>query len=111
MIFQDKVSKRTYEVLAISSKLLQAWKNKKGIICFLHVYGTVLKKKQHYELAFKDVIQPGTVDRAGASSNIEVFKCIDQLKTLHTDLIATEASWLRWANWIQKQNGHERETS
>lgn len=68
-----------------------------------------MKKKQHYEQAFKNVIQPGTVDRAGAISNIEVFKCIDELKQRHSNLIATEASWLRWANWIQKHNGHERE--
>lgn len=107
--FQDKVSKRTYEVLAITKKLLQSWKNKKGLVCFVHVYGTVLKKKQHYEVAYKNLIQAGAVDRAGATTNIEVFKCIDELKALHTDLIATEASWLRWANWIQKQHGHERE--
>lgn len=68
-----------------------------------------MKKKQHYELAFKHAIQSGTTDRAGATSNVEVFKFIDELKQLHSNLIATEASWLRWANWIQKQNGHERE--
>lgn len=66
--------------------------------------------KKQYEQAFKDAIQPGVVDRAGAINNIEVFKCIDQLKGIHTDLIATEASWLRWANWILKQPGHERES-
>lgn len=81
-----------------------------GLICFIHVYGNVLKKKQQYDKAFKDAIQPGMVDRAGAISNVEVFKCIDELKALHTDLIATESSWLRWANWIQKQYGHERES-
>ncbi|KAJ6639522.1 hypothetical protein Bhyg_12268, partial [Pseudolycoriella hygida] len=92
VVFQDKVSKRTYEVLAVTKKLLLSWKNKKGIICFVHGYGTILKKKHQYELALKQIIQPGTVDRAGA-----------------TDLIATEASWLRWANWIQKQTGPERD--
>lgn len=65
--------------------------------------------KKQYEKAFKDAIQPGCVDRAGAVNNIEIFKCIEKLRELHTDLIATEASWLRWANWIMKQAGHERE--
>lgn len=31
------------------------------------------------------------------------------MKGLHGDLQATEASWLRWANWIRKQPGHEQE--
>lgn len=34
VLFQDKTSKRTYEVVAVSTKLLQAWKNKKGLFNF-----------------------------------------------------------------------------
>lgn len=30
VVFQDKVSKRTYEVLHLSNKLMLAWKKKKG---------------------------------------------------------------------------------
>lgn len=81
-----------------------------GLICFVYVYGNILKKKQHYEKAFKQAIQPDHTDRAGAVTNTEVFKCMDELKALHPDLIATESSWLRWANWIKKQPGHERES-
>lgn len=81
-----------------------------GLICFVHIYGTGLKKKQQYETAAKQVIHPESVDRAGAVSNVELFNFIDELKGLHTDLIGTEASWLRWANWIFKQSAHERET-
>lgn len=81
-----------------------------GLLCNVHVYGIVLKKKQHYEKAFKDVIQPDATDRAGAVNNTEIFACIEQLKASHSDLLATEASWLRWANWLKKQPGHEHET-
>lgn len=55
------------------------------------------------------MIQPDATDRAGAVTNNEVFNSIDELKSLHSNLVGTEASWLRWANWIKKQPGHERE--
>lgn len=80
-----------------------------ALFVIVHAYGTVLKKKQDYEKAYKQIIQPDATDLAGAVNNEEVFKCIDELKALHCDLLATEASWLRWANWIKKQAGHERE--
>lgn len=72
---------------------------------FMETFG-----KKHFDKAFKEAIQPGAVDRAGAVNNIEVFRCIDKLKQLHPDLVATQASWLRWANWIMKQAGQERDS-
>ncbi len=80
------------------------------MICNIHVYGSCLKKKSQYEQAYKEVIQLDVTDRAGAVNNTAIFECIDELKALHSDLIGTEASWLRWANWIKKQPGHEHET-
>lgn len=75
----------------------------------MQVYGNFIKKKIQYEQAYKQVIQPDATDRAGAVTNNEVFNSIDELKSLHSNLVGTEASWLRWANWIKKQPGHERE--
>lgn len=79
------------------------------MICCVQVYGNFIKKKNQYEQAYKQVIQPDATDRAGAVTNIEVFNSIDELKSLHSGLVGTEASWLRWANWIKKQPGHDRE--
>lgn len=84
--FQDKVSHRCYEARHVSTRLLHAWKKKESIVVVVHGYGNVLKKREDFNKALKELIQKDATNPTGGTNNVEVFYCKDGPEDLHSDI-------------------------
>lgn len=78
----------------------------------IHVYkysSNVAGSKQ-YDAVEKQLLSPGSADRAGAASTTEVNSLVQQLKDIHHQHYTSfDINWMIWANYIQSQPAHHRE--
>lgn len=94
---------------SITASVLQNWKNAE-ISLFVHIYSTSISSQQLFKRLKKELIDPANVDRAGASSILEVNRLVELLKETHKyNYTGADIHWVMWANQIHGSDAHRRD--
>lgn len=102
-------TKKLYTLADIgeNSKLLTKWR---GSEIQVHVFkhSVSVTSNTLWDMVNKKLLHPELKDKTGAPATQEIFKCIDQLKEIHSHYTALHASWEKWANYVLAQPGDVR---
>ena len=105
-----KTSKRALPIEEVST----AWLVKNRDIlcsCVIFVYGSAVASALIYKEVRDRLITPRDTDRAGAERTAALDVLIQSLKEVHRQNYNTqEITWRLWANYIQAEPMHARES-
>ncbi|XP_055623974.1 uncharacterized protein LOC129780238 [Toxorhynchites rutilus septentrionalis] len=108
IILHDTTKRKTYNVSAITPRILATWKDK-NIKVFVHPYATNVETHAQHQMVLKTLITPTNSDRAGAHSTRDCAALAKELKETHLDLEGHQSSWMLWANFIHSSPAHKQE--
>lgn len=108
ILLHDQAKKKTYNISAITPRVLASWKDK-PIKIFVHAYSTNVETHAQHQMVLKQLLAPNNADRSGANSTRDGAALAKELKESHLDLEGHHSSWLLWANFIHSSPAHKQE--